>query len=79
MQLHSNATRGFPELDISKVTAATISSDDIGIDASTLAKLDTGLFRCLLNLGTPRQRVCSALCLSYAEYDYIVNFLQEPE
>jgi hypothetical protein len=42
----------------------------------TLATLDIGLFKCLKNLGTSRQRVCSALCLSYAEYDYISRLLK---
>lgn len=47
------------------------------IDPMLLARLDTGLFKCLRKLGTPRQRICSALCISYAEYDDIVELLQE--
>jgi hypothetical protein len=37
----------------------------------TLVRLDYGLFTALRKLGTSKERICSALCLSYAEYDYI--------
>ena len=43
------------------------------IDPLTLAHLDFGLFRTLRKLGTSRERVCSALCLSYAEYDFVAG------
>lgn len=41
------------------------------IDPITLARLDYGLFLALRRMGTSKERICSALCLSYAEYDYI--------
>ncbi len=41
------------------------------IDPITLARLDYGLFLALRRMGTSRERICSALNLSYAEYDYI--------
>jgi hypothetical protein len=41
------------------------------IDPVTLARLDYGLFLALRRMGTSRERICSALNLSYAEYDYI--------
>jgi hypothetical protein len=41
------------------------------IDTVTLARLDYGLFLALRRMGTSKERICSALCLSYAEYDYI--------
>ena len=41
------------------------------IDPVTLARLDYGLFLALRRMGTSKERICSALCLSYAEYDYI--------
>jgi hypothetical protein len=41
------------------------------IDPMTLVRLDYGLFTALRKLGTSKERICSALCLSYAEYDYI--------
>ena len=41
------------------------------IDPMTLARLDYGLFLALRRMGTSRERICSALNLSYAEYEYI--------
>ena len=41
------------------------------IDPRVLLSLDVALFRCLRRLGTSRDRVCSALLISDAEYDYV--------
>jgi hypothetical protein len=41
------------------------------IDPITLARLDFGLFKSLCKLGVSRERVCSALCISYEDFDYI--------
>lgn len=41
------------------------------INPLTLASLDMGLFRALRKLGTSRDRICSALCISTADFDYI--------
>ena len=41
------------------------------IDPITLATLNFGLFNSLRRLGTSRESICSALCLSYSEFDYL--------
>ncbi len=53
--------------------AAARENPGSSIDPLTLANLDFGLFRTLRKLGTSRERVCSALCLSYAEYDFVAT------
>ena len=70
MQQRSNTTGVYAQAEPGKFNAA--------IDPMILARLDTGLLKCLLKLGTPRQRICSALCLSYSEYDEVVELLQTP-
>jgi len=75
MQQHSNATGVYGEAERGNFNAAA-STDTPAINPMILARLDTGLFKCLRKLGTPRQRICSALCLSYAEYDEIVELLR---
>jgi hypothetical protein len=66
-----------PESEISgALNAGAIDHNGTVIDPMTLATLDIGLFKCLENIGTSRQRVCSALFLSYAEYDYISRHLK---
>lgn len=78
--MHKNleAVRVNPEINLGALSAAMETCDKANIDPATLAGLDIGLFRCLLNIGTPKNRICSALCLSYAEYDYILELVQEP-
>jgi hypothetical protein len=70
MQQHTDTTGVYAQAEPGKFNAA--------IDPKILARLDTGLLKCLLKLGTPRQRICSALCLSYSEYDEVVELLQTP-
>ena len=41
------------------------------VDPRVLLSLDVALFRCLRRLGTSRDRVCSTLLISDAEYDYV--------
>ena len=55
--------------DGSEITPQPLTSDSI--DPITLARLDYGLFLALRRMGTSKERICSALNLSYAEYDYI--------
>ena len=43
------------------------------IDPRFLADVDLGLFHALRRLGTSKERICSAMFLSYAEYDYIIQ------
>ena len=76
MQETVGATRAYPAIDHGALSAALKESS--GIDPGTLAGLDIGLLICLMNLGTPRQRICSALCLSYSELDFISRFLRSP-
>jgi hypothetical protein len=76
MQLHSNATGIYGEAEPGNSAVAMTNSDNPAIDPMILARLDTGLLKCLRKLGTPKQRICSALCLSYAEYDGIVELLR---
>lgn len=66
----------YPEIDPGTLATEAGDCEEAGIDQTTLARLDIGLFRCLSNLGTSKQRICSALCLSYAEYEYISRHLK---
>ena len=75
MQKSLDNTRPEPERS-GAFNAGAIDHNGTVIDPMTLATLDIGLFKCLQNLGTSRQRVCSALCLSYAEYDYISRLVK---
>ena len=43
------------------------------MSAKTLAHLDFGLFRALCKLGTSRERICSALNVSYSDFDYLLQ------
>lgn len=75
MQQHKNTTGVYGAANPGNFSAAVAQSDKPGINPMLLARLDTGLLKCLRKLGTPRQRICSALCLSYAEYDEVVELL----
>lgn len=63
------------KFDSGAINAHRTLAVDSHIDRMTLARLDLGLFRALRKLGTPKQRICSALCLSYAEYDEILKLI----
>ncbi|MFT6956420.1 MAG: hypothetical protein ACJAYC_001424 [Halieaceae bacterium] len=41
------------------------------MDALSLAHLNFGLFGTLCKLGTSRERICSALNISYRDFDYL--------
>ena len=41
------------------------------INPQKLINLDFGMFQSLCRLGTSRERVCSALNISHADYDYL--------
>ena len=45
------------------------------IDSAVLDTVDLALFRALRKLGTPKQRICSSLWLSYAEYDELSRLI----
>jgi hypothetical protein len=70
------ATRADPGSDLEAGALTSVSHHETGIDHLTLARLDIGLFRCLTNLGTSRERICAALCLSHAEYDHISKYIK---
>ena len=43
------------------------------MDPQALAYLNFGLFQTLCKLGTSQERICSALNLSYSDFDYLVE------
>jgi hypothetical protein len=43
------------------------------MDPHALAYLNFGLFQTLCKLGTSPERICSALNLSYCDYDYLLE------
>jgi len=43
------------------------------IEPKRLAYLDFGLFNSLCKLGVSRDRVCSAMCISTMDYDYLIE------
>jgi hypothetical protein len=69
------AAHGYSEPNPKALKTTTRALEKTSIDHTTLARLDIGLFRYLSNLGTSKQSVCSALCLTHAEYDYISSHL----
>jgi hypothetical protein len=75
MQNSLHNTRPEPEISRALIVSA-INHNGTVIDPMTLAMVDIVLFKCLKNIGTSKERVCSALCLSYAEYDYISEQLE---
>jgi hypothetical protein len=74
-QRELETNHGHPEIDPKTLGATAITREPSGIAHTTLARLDIGLFRYLCNLGTSRQQVCSTLCLTSAEYEYISRHL----
>ncbi len=73
MQQTTQITAGF---DTRLVEAMMNGS---GLDPVTLTQLDVGLFNSLLKIGHPKERICSALDLSYAEYDCILGLLESAQ
>jgi hypothetical protein len=55
------------------LTPAGGKSPTRGVDLKTLAYLNFGLFKQLRKLGTSKERICSALSLSFDDYDYITQ------
>ena len=54
------------------------SAGKAGIDPEVLAQTDLGLFRSLRKIGASRDRICSSLFLSYAEYEDILKIMDGP-
>jgi len=51
---------------------------DHTISPQTMARLDYGMFRSLCNLGTSPERICSALNISYDDFDYLLDIPDKP-
>ena len=61
-------------MTIADLQPLNLENDEIcghSINPITLAHLDFGLFKSLCKLGVSRERVCSALCISYGDFDYL--------
>lgn len=73
--MHSNADNNdsFRQMDSVSTNAPVPAGTEAAVDSQTLERLDIGLFRALHKLGTSKQRICSALWLSYAEYDQLIK------
>lgn len=56
-----------------EASAQRSTSNGYAVDPMTLARLDIGLLRSLCKLGTSSERICSALCISQADFEYIRN------
>ena len=60
-----------PTTGLQLASSAENESWDHSIDPMTLAYLDFGLFKSLCKLGVSRERICSALTISYTDFDYV--------
>ena len=70
----SLATQTARHTTIADLQPLNLENDEIcghSINPITLAHLDFGLFKSLCKLGVSRERVCSALCISYGDFDYL--------
>lgn len=52
-------------------TLRTSAEPDHTINPQKLVTLDFGMFQSLCRLGTSKERICSALNISNADYDYL--------
>ena len=52
-------------------TLRTNAEPDHTINPQKLVTLDFGMFQSLCRLGTSKERICSALNISSADYDYL--------
>ena len=69
MQLDADKNHAMQGIESGGV-ATTAASSHAGVtNSAALAGLDIALFKALRKLDTPKGRVCSAMWLSYAEYD----------
>lgn len=60
-----------PIASLQLVSCEDTESTYYKIDPVTLAYLDFGLFKSLRRLGVSRERICSALTISYDDFDYL--------
>ena len=71
MQLDVDKKHAMQRTESGGVAAPAVPGRAGSTDSAALAGLDIGLFRALRKLDTPKSRICSAMWLSYAEYDEI--------
>jgi hypothetical protein len=80
MQAISSPTTSYPmPHNAQEATATRATSNGHAVNPMTLARLDLGLFRALNRLGTSSERICSALCISHADFEYIRNLSEGME
>ena len=67
----TQTARHAPIAGLQLVSCEDTESRGYNIDPMTLAYLDFGLFKSLCKLGVSRERICSALIISYSDFDYL--------
>lgn len=75
MQLNAERGRGLRTPDSAVLARSANLCNEATIDRAVLERLDVALFKALRKIDAPKQRVCSALWLSYAEYDELSKLL----
>lgn len=69
MQLDADKSYAMQTTESGALATTAILGHDASTDSVAIAGLDIGLFKALRKLHTSKARVCSAMWLSYAEYD----------
>ena len=69
MQLDTDKNNAMQRVELGGVANTAVPGHAGSTNSAALAGLDIGLFKALRKLDTPKSRVCSAMWLSYAEYD----------
>ncbi|MEH6580743.1 MAG: hypothetical protein V7754_02320 [Halioglobus sp.] len=67
----TQTARHAPTAGLQLISCEDTESRGYKIDPMTLAYLDFGLFKSLCRLGVSRDRICSALTISYVDFDYL--------
>ena len=67
----AQTTRYATTADLQLLSCENDKTRGYSIDPITLAYLDFGLFKSLCKLGVSRERICSALAISYEDLDYL--------
>ena len=75
MQANAGESNDTRKMESGALATSSAQGRDETIDSAVLEKLDVGLFKALRKLDTPKHRVCSALWLSYAEYDELSRMI----
>ena len=69
MQLNADKNHAMQRIESGGVATTAVPGHAGITNSAALAGLDIGLFKALRKLDTPKGRICSAMWLSYAEYD----------